>query len=146
MKRNPIVLSGSSTEREAAELIVLRRIVCVLVLDDKENPVGIVTERDLVSKVVTGRLSPETPLVKIMSCPLLTVSSSETLGRAAREMTSRDIKRLPVVDDGTLVGILTLSDVLRSTLDDPSLSEEAAMEYIHEVVKFVYSQPKPFSP
>ena len=146
MHTEVVSLHGNSDAKQAAKLITKHKIGCVVIRDENGVPIGIVTEKDLVSKVIAESekgMTPDTQLRYLMSSPLITIGAYSTLGSAAKVMTSQDIKRLPVVDDtGKLVGIITLSDILRETMVDPSLSQEAAMEYIHEVLSFVYSQAK----
>jgi CBS domain-containing protein len=78
---------------------------------DKGKLVGIVTERDMVQKVLAvGRNPKETPISSIMSKPVITVSPETSLSDAATVMVGNKIRRLPVVKGLNIVGILTVSD------------------------------------
>ncbi len=98
-----------------------RRVGCLVVVDG-DKPVGIITERDFVRRVLTEKLSLETEVSEVMSKPLTTVGPDSTLGNAAQLMVKNKIRRLPVVKDGKLVGIIVASDFARH------LSKEAIAE------------------
>jgi CBS domain-containing protein len=82
------------------------------VVVDEDKPVGIVTERDLVRKGIIGRLDVHSSIEKVMSSPLITISKNTTLSEATKLMIEKEIRRLPVVENGKLVGIITATDVL----------------------------------
>jgi CBS domain-containing protein len=82
-----------------------------IVVVDRERPVAIVTERDFLKKVVAEGLTPNSVTVRqVMSSPLVTVSPTTSLRDAAAVMTGKKIRRLPVVENGRLIGIITTSD------------------------------------
>ena len=89
-------------------------------------PVGIITERDIVRKIVAESKDPKTTLAyDIMSKPLITVGPEATVYDAALIMTKYMIRRLPIVRDNTLLGIITSSDMARRMYEenkaDPTL-------------------------
>lgn len=89
------------------------------VVIENGTPVGIVTEKDLISKVVARNKVPSKVLVEeVMSQPIITIKPETSLREAARIMTKRGIRRLPVVNSsGELVGIITDNDILGVSLD-----------------------------
>ncbi len=89
------------------------------VVIENGTPVGIVTEKDLISKVVARNKVPSKVLVEeVMSQPIITIKPETSLREAARIMTKRGIRRLPVVNNsGELVGIITDNDILGVSLD-----------------------------
>jgi len=96
--------------REAAEDMKRMHRGCLVVIDEGKL-VGILTERDLVQKVLaTGRNPNEIPVSKIMSEPVITVSPGTSLSDAARKMIAHGVRRLPVVEGSKVVGMLTVSD------------------------------------
>ena len=90
---------------------------------DREAPVGIVTERDIVRRVVAEKLPLEAKISTIMSKPLVTVDPDLSLKEAARLMSTNKIRRLPVSKDNKLVGIVVAADFVRN-LGKKSMSEE----------------------
>ena len=90
------------------------QIGCVIIVDD-EKPVGIITERDLIKRVICKKLAPEKlRAIEIMSKPLVNASPNMRAGDAAKIMLQWNIKKLPVVEEDKLVGLVTLTDLLRS--------------------------------
>jgi len=82
-----------------------------IVVVDRERPVAIVTERDFLKKVVAEGLTPNRVTVRqVMSSPLVTVGPTTSLRDAAAVMTDKKIRRLPVVENDRLVGMITTSD------------------------------------
>jgi CBS domain-containing protein len=90
---------------------------------DGEVPVGIVKERDIVRRVVAKKLPFDTKISEIMSNSLITVDPDASLKEAARLMSSNKIRRLPVLKQNRLVGIVVASDFVRN-LGKKSVSEE----------------------
>ncbi len=100
--------------RKAAELMNKHEIGCLVVVK-KRKPVGIVTETDMVRKVILGSINPkETNVAQIMSTPLVVGDPKMDVDEAARIMRTRKIKKLPVVKKGRLVGLITTTDMVRS--------------------------------
>ncbi|OYT39607.1 MAG: hypothetical protein B6U86_05075 [Candidatus Altiarchaeales archaeon ex4484_43] len=86
-------------------------------LVEKGSDYGIVTRKDIVNKVIARGKDPMEVKVKdIMTEPILTVSSDMSITETARLMAKTNVRRFPVVDDGKLVGIVSNSDILRSTI------------------------------
>ena len=103
---------------ELAELMSKRRVSSALVLDD-ERLVGIVTDRDLRTRVLAARLPPETPVADIMTPDPEHLSEKATIFDATLLMTRHGMHHLPVVRDEKAVGILTTSDLISARQDDP---------------------------
>lgn len=88
----------------------------VLIVTKDGRPIGIITDSDIIKKVVSKNLKPSSIKVKqIMSKPLVTIGPEETLLDAARKMKRNNIKRLPVVDNGKLVGVISTTDIARTS-------------------------------
>lgn len=92
-----------------------RKVSCAVIVSEEGGAVGIVTERDLVTKVIADALDPASVLVRdIMSTPLITISPDAKMSDSAELMSEYVIRRLIVVDsDGSLVGIITAGDLAR---------------------------------
>jgi predicted transcriptional regulator len=86
-----------------------------LVVVDSGKPVGIITERDMLNRVLNQSIvTTEVTVMEIMSKPVVTASPNTRAGDAAKLMIERSIKKLPIVENGRLVGIVSLTDLLRS--------------------------------
>ncbi len=114
MVENVITISPNATVKKAAELMNIHDMGCLIVASC-EKPVGIVTERDMLKRIINELRDPEeTRVLDIMSKPLITASPEMRSGDAAKLMLERNIKKLPVVENGRLVGIVSLTDLLRA--------------------------------
>ena len=114
MVKNVITVEVEETVREAAELMSKHDIGCLVVIS-YGNPVGIVTERDMLKKIIVERKDPgKTKVGKIMSSPIVTSNSQTEIRDAVRLMNERRIKKLPIIEDGNLIGLVSLTDVIHS--------------------------------
>jgi len=96
-----------------------------VVVVEEDRPVGIITERDIMRNIGEQFFDPSLVKVKdIMSTQLVTISGDVSVEEAARLMASRKIKKLPVVEDEKLVGIVTSMDVMRANPKIVGLLEE----------------------
>jgi len=115
---------------EAIRVMAEKRIGALPVLR-KAALVGIMSERDYARKVVLlGRSSAETPVSMIMSSPVVTVTSADSVQHCMEVMTARRIRHLPVVDDGKLVGIISIGDCVKSIIDEQRAEIEDLKRYI----------------
>ena len=115
---------------DAIRLMAEHHIGSVLVTE-VGRPVGIVTERDYARKVILkGRSSADTPLSDVMSSPVLSVSSSDSIEHCMQLMTERKIRHLPVLDDNKLMGMLSIGDLLKALLALRQREIEQLQQYI----------------
>ena len=113
MVREVITLDENSTVREAAE-IMNKFGIGSLIIVSKGKAVGIMTERDVLRRVVAEAKNAESTKVKeIMTTPLVVVEPSFDLEEATKLMFQMKIKKLPVVDGKKLVGLVSLTDIAR---------------------------------
>jgi len=109
-----VTVEAEATVKEAVELMNKHEIGCLVVVDEEEKPVGIITERDLLKRVLAKRKDPVRAKVKdIMSKPLVTGTPHMDIEATVRLMFKHKIKKLPVVENGRLVGLVTLTDLVR---------------------------------
>lgn len=121
MSRAVKTVRPSSTVKEAVEKMNKFGIGSVVVVEG-DRPLGIITERDILRRVVEGGMEPSVAKAKdVMSAPLITIPEGATAEEAARLMGERGIKKLPVVSGGRLVGIVTSTDLIRHTPEFCSL-------------------------
>ncbi|MGE8316145.1 MAG: CBS domain-containing protein [Pseudomonas putida] len=93
--------------------------------------VGIVSERDYARKLVLkGRSSAATPVREIMSAPVVTVEPKQKLDFCMNLMTDRHLRHLPVVDNGKLLGLLSIGDLVKETITEQASLIQQLEQYI----------------
>jgi CBS domain-containing protein len=113
MVRDVMTIDENASVKEAAEVMNKFEIGCLIAVR-KGKAMGIVTERDLLKRVVAeSRDAKKTRVSDVMSSPLVVVEPHMDLEEAVRFMFQMKIKKLPVVDEKRLVGLVTLTDVAR---------------------------------
>lgn len=123
MTKEVVTVSPKDTIAKAAKLMSSRRVGCLVVVQNNQ-PVGIITERDILTKVVGLDLRASKVLVaEVMSSPLVTVPPTMEVSEAAKLMAKKEIRRLPVVNEGKLVGIVTASDLASVVPDVTELAD-----------------------
>jgi CBS domain-containing protein len=127
MTTNPETLPESTTVREAAETMRANDIGDVVIVDDNGAISGILTDRDIVVRVVAeGRDPRATRIGDIASRELTAVSPDDPVDRAVQFMRERAIRRLPVVDKGKPVGIVSIGDLALDRDPDSALADISA--------------------
>ncbi|WP_135610213.1 cyclic nucleotide-binding/CBS domain-containing protein [Methanococcoides sp. AM1] len=107
-----LVLDIASTALKVAQTMKKRNVGSLIVSKDG-NPVGIITERDIVHKVMAKDVKPSTILVEgIMSSPIITVNPATDVIKASEIMVKSGIRRLAITDDEKIIGIITDRDIL----------------------------------
>lgn len=109
MKKDVVTIDLHKTLLHAAMLMSEKRIGCLVIMED-DVPSGIVTERDFIRRALAKKLPLDVKISEIVSKPLITIDPKSSLKDAARLMLKNKIRRLPVVTEEKLVGIITVSD------------------------------------
>ena len=111
---SPVVtLDEDATSNNVAHIMDDNELGCVIVTNKAGKPVGILTERDLVIRVLAKNLKPDAIKAKeIMTSPLVTIEPDATVSEAARRMSRLNIRRLGVIYKGNLVGLVSSKDIL----------------------------------
>ena len=92
---------------------------------------GIVSERDYARKVILqGRSSADTPVAQIMSSPVFTVTPTDTAQTCMAMMTQRRIRHLPVMDEGRVVGLVSIGDLVKAVIEDQQHEIAQLQQYI----------------
>jgi malate dehydrogenase (oxaloacetate-decarboxylating) len=114
MVETVFTVTGEAVVAEAAALMAEKRVSC-LPISMGQGAVGVVTEKDIIQKVVASGKDPRRVRVKeIMSTPLILAPSTITIKEAAEKMLSHQIRRLVITDEkGKLVGLATMTDIIR---------------------------------
>ena len=113
---SPVVtVDAENTVKEVGEVMRRERKGCVIVTSNGK-PIGIISDSDLVKRVVAeNKRASELKAKDIMSSPLITVSPDDDIMVAVRKMKRSNIHRLPVVEKGKVVGIISLSDIAKTS-------------------------------
>jgi CBS domain-containing protein len=136
MVTDVVTVGANVNVRRAVRVMNDFEIGCLIVVENG-SVVGILTERDVLKRVVDEGRKPEETLVKdVMSKPLITISSEASLENAIELMFKHKIKKLPVVENGKLVGLVTFTDLVRA---EPTL-----IQTIKRLME-VYEIPKSLS-
>ena len=128
MKTDVVKVAATTNVQEAAKMMTEKEIGCLLVVDEHKL-LGIVTEDDIIRKVVReGKPPQDTTIKQIMVSEVVHISPEMTIEDAAELMTNKNIKKLPVVDDKKLLGIVTATDMVAA--------EPKMMEHLGELILY----------
>lgn len=128
--REIVSISPDASVFDAIKLMADRGIGALVVLEDGRLA-GIVTERDYARKVILkGRSSQSATVREIMTTDVVTTSSKQSVDKCLNLVTDRRIRHLPVVDDGQLVGIISIGDLVKAVIADQQQAIEELAHYI----------------
>jgi len=116
MNNSIVSVDSSVSATDAAKMMEDTNVGAVIVLENG-SPIGIVTDRDFAIKITAHSYPIDTPVRRIMSSPLISIDSSSDLWMASDLMSSRNVRKLPVIDDDKVVGIVTSSDIVKHIAD-----------------------------
>jgi CBS domain-containing protein len=123
MNARPITVLPSTSVQDAAILMTKHKIGNCIVVDTK--PVGIITESDIIRKVVSvGKQAKDVMVSEIMTTPLMVIDPYVELDEAMKIMGKCNIRRLPVIEKDQLLGIITIKDIARLSPLLREISEE----------------------
>jgi CBS domain-containing protein len=136
-RREVATLPPDASIRTAAHLMRDRGVGAVVVVNSKDKPIGIVTDRDVALAVAADQKDRDAPVREIMGDELTTIGESEGIFNATQYIMGYQVRRLPIVDsDGKLVGIVTMDDLLGLLARElGNLAEGAVKPVLEEVAK-----------
>jgi CBS domain-containing protein len=124
MSKNVRVVRPDTTVREVVATMNKFDIGSIIVVQG-ERPVGIITERDILRRLVEPCLAPETLTARqVMTSPVTTINETATIEEAAKLMAKKRVKKLPVMGNAKLVGIVTFTDIVTKMPTLLSILEE----------------------
>jgi signal-transduction protein with cAMP-binding, CBS, and nucleotidyltransferase domain len=127
MSSPAITIDENETADKAAQLMKKHDVGCVIVTSKQGKPLGIITERDLVVRILAANIQPTKITAKeVMSSPLITIDPSITLSEAARRMSRLNIRRLGVIYKGNIAGLVSSKDILAVTPELIEIIQEKA--------------------
>jgi CBS domain-containing protein len=129
MSKDVKVVRPDTTIKEAVATMNKFNIGSIIVMQS-DKPVGIITERDVLRRIIELSLAPEIQTARhVMTSPITTINETASIEEAAKLMAKKKIKRLPVINDGKLVGILTYTDIVFKVPTLLSVLEEIIRPY-----------------
>jgi CBS domain-containing protein len=129
--REVLTTQPHRTVKEAAELLAEKGVGAVIVSDAAANVLGILSERDVVRAVATGGAAAlSDPVSRHMTARVSTVSEDTTIDEVMETMTNGRFRHMPVVEQGRLVGVVSIGDVVKRHVNALSHEREALREYI----------------
>lgn len=110
-------IGADASVREAVATLAKNNIGALVVMPTSGAPVGIISERDIIRRLAANEAVLDAKVSDLMSSPVLCGTSDDDLESVLRTMTTRRFRHLPVVDDGELVGMVTIGDLVNAQLN-----------------------------
>jgi len=138
MRKNPYTVAESASTQDTARIMNDKKVSSLVIVDEDNNPVGLVTERDLVRKVCINDLPTNRVTNKeIMSSPLITIDSESSATTATDLMLKNNVRHLLVIDNESkdnnqLIGIITPLDLVKYEEDTHDEGRKDVLEMILE--------------
>jgi PAS domain S-box-containing protein len=138
MTSDVATVSSMATVKEAADLMAFRDVSCLVAIDNNIVE-GIFTERDLLKRVIALKRNPyETFLKNVMSSPVMSVPPSYSITSASKTMETKKIRRLLVMNDQNLLGVVTQTDILKAIKGKLQEEEENYIELLNKSRNCIY--------
>ena len=141
MTKSVVSVDASMTISEAAKMMEDAKVGAIIVMENN-TPVGIVTDRDFAVKVAAHAYQISEPIKKIMSSPLIAIGPEESVWMISELMYTRGIRKLPVIDNDNVVGMVTATDLINQLA--VSTERDIQMMYHESLIK-VYKEYSPYN-
>lgn len=141
IRKPPVAVDVDATLVEAAGLMDTASVGCVIVVDG-DQPVGMLTDRDITVRAVARGMAPDARVDAVMSTDIITADAAADLRSVMSVFRSHPIRRIPVMDNGNLVGVITLDDLMVDLSADLCDLTRA----VTGQVVFGHPEPMPASP
>ena len=112
MKKDVISIDEAKTIKDAANMMNEARIGSIIITKD-DTPIGILTERDFVTKIAAKEIPLSTPLSEVMTKPLLVIKPNQTVWEAAEIMKNMEIHRVAVQEGNKIIGMVSTTDLVK---------------------------------
>ena len=128
--RHVISVAPSTSVLDAVKLMADKAVGSLVVMED-DTLCGIITERDYARKVIIkGRASDSTQVAEIMSSNVFTTTSDQTVNECMEQMSANGIRHLPVVEDNSVIGMISMRDLVQAIIADQQEEIEQLEHYI----------------
>ncbi len=127
-----VSISPDASIRELITLLADHNIGAAVVADEQKSIVGIVSERDVVRKLATIDQILTAPVSAIMTTEVHTCGSDDALDEIRALMTQHRVRHIPVLDDGQLIGLISIGDVVKSHIDQVEFERDQLDSYVHQ--------------
>lgn len=115
MCHNVACVTPESTVKDCAKIMCNNHVGCIPVCDNTENVVGLVTDRDLILRTIAcDKDANNVPVSEIMTCKVCCCTPETDINQAEELMSTNQIRRLPVIENNKIVGIITLGDLTKN--------------------------------
>lgn len=141
MTKSVISVDAKATVNEAAKMMEDAKVGAIVVMENN-TPIGLITDRDFAVKIVAHAYPITTLVRQIMSSPLIAIGPDETVMMAADLMYTREIRKLPVIDNDKVVGMLTATDLVNQLAVS---TENDMIKMYHQSVSKIYKQYNPYN-
>ena len=132
-KKQIWTISKDQSVRQALVLMSEKNIGAIIIVDNKDFPIGIFSERDYARKVILkGKSSKDTLLEEVMTKELITITRNHKVEQCMEIMSEKRIRHLPILENNKIVGIISIGDVLKIIIKDQK-------ELINHLQKFITS-------
>jgi len=123
--------SADVTLMQAAQIMAAKRIGAIVIVENAGGVVGIVSERDIIRELATHGADASTrPVSAAMTRAVITCTRADTIEELMGQMTARRFRHLPVIEDGALVGIVSIGDVVKYHIAEVEMEKTALRDYI----------------
>lgn len=141
MTKSVVSVDSTATINQAAKMMEDTKVGAIIVMENN-TPVGIVTDRDFAVKVAAHAYQISEPIKIIMSTPLIAIGPEESVLMAADLMYTRGVRKLPVIDNDKVVGMITATDLVNQLAVS---TREDIIKMYHQSVSKIYKQYSPYN-
>lgn len=127
-----VTISPEASVRQLLVVLADHNIGAAIVSGDGTTVVGIVSERDVVRRLRSDERLLESPVASIMTAAVHTTEPGSTLEQVFAQMTEQRIRHLPVVDEGRLVGVISIGDVVKNHISQVEFERDQLDSYVHQ--------------
>jgi CBS domain-containing protein len=129
--REVITASTAMSVSDAIHTLAEHKIGAIVVVEDRDRVIGIISERDIVRAIARiGSKALDEPVSSIMTREVVTCRENETINRVMSRMTRGRFRHLPVVEEGRLVGLVSIGDVVKARIEEIEHEAEEMRAYI----------------